>query len=94
MKELAQLISKAEIFLCSDSAPLHVAVALGVRTFVIFGPTDDKTLIPVSSNITPIKADDNCTLKPCLWARRQTTCGTLDCLKINADKIVENILNV
>ena len=94
LKELAQLISKAEIFLCSDSAPLHVAVALGVRTFVIFGPTDDKTLIPVSSNITPIKADDNCTLKPCLWARRQTTCETLDCLKINADKIVENILNV
>lgn len=31
LKELAEMISSAEIFLCSDSAPLHVAVALGVK---------------------------------------------------------------
>ena len=30
LKELAELISSAESFLCSDSAPLHIAVALGV----------------------------------------------------------------
>lgn len=89
LKELAQLISSAEKFLCSDSAPLHIAVALGVKTYVIFGPTDDKTLIPQSDNIIPIKAHDNCKLKPCLWIRRQTTCKNLDCLKINAKEISE-----
>ncbi len=86
LKELAQLISSAEKFLCSDSAPLHVAVALGVKTYAIFGPTDDKKLIPPS--VVAVKADDKCPLKPCLWERRQTSCETLDCLKISAKDVV------
>ena len=91
LKELAELISSAEKFLCSDSAPLHIAVALGIKTYVIFGPTDFNTLIPKSENITPIISDDNCPLKPCLWARRQTTCENLTCLKISANQISQII---
>lgn len=90
LKELAQLISGAEKFVCSDSAPLHVAVALGVKTYAIFGPTDDKKLIPPT--VTALKANDKCPLKPCLWERRQTSCETLDCLKISAEDIVKKIL--
>ena len=92
LKELAELISSAEIFLCSDSAPLHIATALGVKTFVIFGSTDDKKLIPQNDNVTPIKADCNCPLQPCLWEKRQTTCESLDCLKISANQIVDIII--
>lgn len=91
LEELAELISSAEKFLCSDSAPLHIAVALGVQTYVIFGSTDDKKLIPQSEKVVPIKADCDCPLQPCLWERRQTTCESLDCLKISADKIVSII---
>lgn len=90
LKDLAELISKAEVFLCSDSAPLHVAVAVGTKTFAIFGPTDDKKLIPES--VTAIKSNDNCKLKPCLWDKRQITCKNLDCLKISANDIVSKIL--
>ena len=93
LKELAELISSAEIFLCSDSAPLHVAVSLGVKTYVIFGPTDDCALIPKSEKVIPIKANDRCELKPCLWARRQTTCSKLECLKITSSQIANTILN-
>lgn len=92
MKDLGELISSAEIFLCSDSAPLHVAVALKTKTFVIFGPTDDNKLIPKTENVVAIKANDNCPLKPCLWERRMTTCESLDCLKITAQDIAEAIL--
>ncbi len=92
LRELAELISSAEIFLCSDSAPLHIAVALGVKTYVIFGSTDDKKLIPKSDKVIPIKADCFCPLQPCLWERRQTTCESLACLKIPADDIVRKIL--
>lgn len=91
LKELAELISSADKFLCSDSAPLHVAVALQVKTYVIFGPTDDKTLIPDSENVIAIKANDKCGLKPCLWARRQTTCEKLECLKITASQIASTV---
>ena len=87
LKELAELIGKAEKFLCSDSAPLHVAVAMGTETYAIFGPTDDKKLIPPS--VTAIKINDNCPLKPCLWERRQTTCKELGCLKITAKDIIK-----
>ena len=93
LNELAQLISSAEKFLCSDSAPLHIAVALGTKTYVIFGPTDDKALVPQTSQVITIKADDNCELKPCLWAKRMTTCQNLDCLKILPSKIADTILN-
>lgn len=93
LKELAELISSAETFLCSDSAPLHVAVALGVKTYVIFGSTDDKKLIPQNNMVIPIKANCNCKLRPCLWERRQTTCESLDCLKISADEIFNTICN-
>ena len=93
LRELAELISKAEIFLCSDSAPLHIASALGVKTYVIFGSTDDKKLIPPNGKVIPIKSKTcTCPLRPCLWERRQTTCESLDCLKISADDIIQTIL--
>lgn len=92
LEELAELISSAEKFLCSDSAPLHIAVALGVKTYVIFGSTDDKKLIPQNENVIPIKANCNCPLRPCLWERRQTTCEELSCLKISAEEISKIVL--
>lgn len=92
LKDLAVLISSAEKFLCSDSAPLHVAVALHTKTYVIFGPTDVNALIPKTDSVVPIMANDKCELKPCLWARRQTTCEKLGCLKITASQISETVL--
>lgn len=91
LKELAELISGVETFLCSDSAPLHIAVALEVKTYVIFGSTDDKKLIPANGKVIPIKAQCNCPLQPCLWEKRQTTCEALDCLKISSDEICAQI---
>lgn len=92
LRELAELMSGAEKFLCSDSAPLHIAVALGIQTYVIFGSTDDRKLIPKNGKVIPIKADCDCPLRPCLWEKRQTTCDTLDCLNISAEKILDLML--
>lgn len=92
LTELAKLIASAEKFVCSDSAPLHIAVALGIKTYVVFGPTDYKKLIPQSNNVIPITGSDNCALKPCLWERRQTTCENIICLNINPQDMVAKIL--
>lgn len=93
LKELAELISGAEKFLCSDSAPLHIAVALGVKTYVIFGSTDDNKLIPQNGKVIPIKNENcKCELRPCLWERRQTTCENLECLNISAEEIIQLVL--
>lgn len=93
LQDLAGLISSAEKFLCSDSAPLHIAVALKTKTYAIFGPTDADALIPKNENVVPIMADDNCPLKPCLWAKRQTTCEKRDCLKITPEKILKTVMS-
>lgn len=91
--ELAKLISSCEKFVCSDSAPLHIAVALGIKTYVVFGPTDYKKLIPDSNNVITLTADDTCGLKPCLWEKRQTTCENPVCLDIKPEEMVNIILH-
>lgn len=89
--DLAKLISSADKFVCSDSAPLHIAVALGVETYVFFGPTDDKKLIPQTPNIHPLKAKDECPIKPCLWEHRLQSCPELSCLNYNFSDIARII---
>lgn len=93
LKELAEVIKTAEKFVCSDSAPLHVAVGVGTKTYVVFGPTDYKKLIPKTENVVPILAKDTCPEKPCLWERRQKSCETLDCLNISSSDMIDTILN-
>lgn len=91
--DLAKLIASSEKFVCSDSAPLHIAVALKTKTYVIFGPTDYKKLIPESDNVIPLTTGYNCKLQPCLWEKRKITCENLVCLNISAENIVETVLN-
>jgi ADP-heptose:LPS heptosyltransferase len=93
LMDLARLIASAEKFVCSDSAPLHIAVALKTKTYVVFGPTDNKKLIPFSPDVVTIKSQRSCELKPCLWERRQTTCEALSCLAIEPKDMVDTILS-
>jgi heptosyltransferase-1 len=43
---LPALIRKADWVLSNDSGPMHLAAALGVRVFAIFGPTDPRLFGP------------------------------------------------
>lgn len=89
--DLAQLISSAERFVCSDSAPLHIAVAMGVKTYPFFGPTDDTKLVPNTENIVPLKTKEGCPIKPCLWERRKRSCEALHCLRYDMANIARII---
>lgn len=87
--DLARLTKRAEVLICSDSAPMHIGVGVGTKTLALFGPTDEKKLIPNNEKYVAIK--NNCECRPCLWDKRQTTCETLDCLKIDLDEVVKLI---
>ena len=91
LSELAELISSAEKFVCSDSAPLHIAVGLGVKTYVFFGPTDDKKLIPQNENVIALKNNCKCPDRPCLWEKRKISCMELPCLKFDFREICKII---
>lgn len=42
LKELAALTSRAKLFVGVDSAPMHIAAAMGTPTVAIFGPSGDR----------------------------------------------------
>lgn len=42
LKELAALTGRAKLFIGVDSAPMHIAAAMGTPTVVLFGPSGDK----------------------------------------------------
>ena len=42
--------------LCTDSAPMHLAVAVQTYTIALFGPTDPKKLLPQSDRFIGIKS--------------------------------------
>jgi ADP-heptose:LPS heptosyltransferase len=54
--KLAAMIAGANLMLCTDSAPMHLAVALQVYTMALFGPTDPAKLLPVSDKFLAIKS--------------------------------------
>jgi ADP-heptose:LPS heptosyltransferase len=76
--QLGGLIEAAGVTVCVDSAPMHLAIALQSPLVAIFGPTDENKLVPKDARYQVVKHDVHC--RPCLWATRNTTCATLDCL--------------
>ena len=39
LREVAAVIEMAAVFICNDSAPMHIAAAMGTATVTIFGPS-------------------------------------------------------
>ncbi len=89
LKELGALMTGAKKVICCDSAPMHLALALNVPTIALFGPTDEKKLVPERDNVKVITA--NCDCRPCLWDKRMTSCDEKYCLKITNEQILENL---
>lgn len=48
--KLAAMIAGGSLMLCTDSAPMHLAIAVGTYTIALFGPTDKKKLLPPDNN--------------------------------------------
>ncbi len=48
--KLAAMIAGANLMICTDSAPMHLSVAVGTYTVALFGPTDAKKLLPPNSD--------------------------------------------
>lgn len=54
--KLAAMIAGANLMLCTDSAPMHLAVAVKTYTLALFGPTVPKRLLPESNRFVGIKS--------------------------------------
>lgn len=54
--KLTAMIAGANLMLCTDSAPMHLAVAVQTYTLALFGPTDPTKLLPDSPRFVGIKS--------------------------------------
>ncbi|NES98619.1 MAG: glycosyltransferase family 9 protein, partial [Desertifilum sp. SIO1I2] len=54
--KLAATIANANLLLCTDSAPMHLGVAVKTPTIALFGPTDPAKLLPQSDRYIAIKS--------------------------------------
>lgn len=75
LKELAGVIKGAAFVVSNDSGPMHIAAALGVPVFAIFGPTSPALTGPYGNAHLIIKADVECA--PCFKRK----CGHVRCLE-------------
>lgn len=53
---LTAIIAGANLMLCTDSAPIHLSVAVQTYTIVLFGSADPTTLLPQSDKFLAIKS--------------------------------------
>ncbi|MGI2903426.1 glycosyltransferase family 9 protein [Tolypothrix sp. VBCCA 56010] len=54
--KLAAMIGGANLMLCTDSAPMHLSVAVQTYTIALFGDTDPAKLLPKSDKFLAIKS--------------------------------------
>ncbi|OGI21155.1 MAG: hypothetical protein A2287_03835 [Candidatus Melainabacteria bacterium RIFOXYA12_FULL_32_12] len=91
ISQLAALISLSNMLVCVDSAPMHVGVGARTPIVAIFGPTDEKKLLPQDDYRFTAVREDSIDCSPCLWDKRQTSCDYLDCLNIDSNKVFQAI---
>ncbi|MFH0703036.1 MAG: glycosyltransferase family 9 protein [bacterium] len=91
LSQLAALISLSNVLVCVDSAPMHISVGTRTPIVAIFGPTDEKKLLPSNDYRFIAVKDEDLDCRPCLWDKRKNSCDYIDCLNINSDKVFQTI---
>lgn len=65
LDDFVSLISNLQVLVTNDGGPLHIAVALGVKTVSIFGPVDDAVYGPYPPGPRHAVIKKGVTCRPC-----------------------------
>lgn len=85
--ELACLIKRFRVFLTPDSAPMHIACAVGTPVVALFGPTDPERHVAPSGSCAVIRKNDEAGCGPCY---SPTCMKNFKCMKaITVDEVYE-----
>jgi lipopolysaccharide heptosyltransferase I len=76
LKPLAALLARAELMICVDSGPMHMAAAMGTPVVALFGPTDPRRTGPLGPGVV-LRRELECS--PCL-SRRCRIPETFKCM--------------
>ena len=89
LPQLVSLIQRLNVLVTGDTAPLHIAGALGVKTVALFGPTDPRRHVQPSNGTTVLTRHLPC--QPCYSGICRYP-ETLACLKrIGMDEVFQAV---
>lgn len=91
--ELVGLISNLNILVTNDGGPLHIAVALGIKTVSVFGPVDDLVYGPYPPSEKHIVVKHKISCQPCYRDFKMPVCDKeRACINmIDVDDIFQSI---
>lgn len=91
LKDLVALIDKARFFICNDTGPMHIAAALNIPVFAIFGPANPIRTGPYGKIHTIIQKKMDCApcyaKHPCSHFRCMNDLSVEDVFKIIDQKV-------
>ena len=91
LREFTCFLSSADLVITNDGGVLHLAQAVGTKTFAIFGSTDPSIWFPYDIPESGDFVYSGMECSPC--ARRQ--CDSLKCLEnITVDEVFEKVMEV
>lgn len=86
IKELIEIMRKAKFVVSNDSGPMHIAAAIGVPVFAIFGPTNPLRTGPYGKGHIIIREGVECS--PCY----KRSCRDIKCMEMIGVKEVADII--
>lgn len=87
LKGLIEVIRCSRFMVCNDTGPMHIAAALGIHVFAIFGPANPVRTGPYGTSHTIIRKGIPCS--PCC----KRTCKDIKCLDLIRVEEVAGIIN-
>jgi heptosyltransferase-2 len=79
------VLSECDLFVSNDMGLAHLAAAVGTKTIVIFGPTNDVTTRPFGDNAVVVRENVECS--PCML--RECPIDHRCMTRISADRVFE-----
>jgi ADP-heptose:LPS heptosyltransferase len=85
--QLAALLKRCKVFVTSDSAPMHIASAMGTSFVALFGPTDSRRHFEPTERGVVIHKKVNC--GPCY----KSDCKKVLCMeRISVDEVFKAVM--
>ncbi|MBL7131586.1 MAG: glycosyltransferase [Candidatus Omnitrophica bacterium] len=89
LNQLVSLVKRLDVLITPDSAPMHIASAVGTKIIALFGPTEPKRHIPPGGEIDALVRQINC--QPC-YKRKCINKEKLACLEKISPEEVFNLI--
>ncbi len=81
LRDITAVIEKATVFICNDSAPMHIAAAMGTATVAIFGPSKSFETGPYDVLCRVVENEMSC----------RNSCDESHCLSSHFHACMDNI---